>query len=131
MQFKRLIECTSVSAFSLIAFTAMHSQAAQDRILTPQPIPVQQPGVIIGQPSQSAPAPLATTPSLYQEWDHYYPELESAPSGAQYPGTVIGEVTLPSISELEAAHELAIEKIEKEIELLQEENDALLKKNND
>ena len=137
MQFKRLIECTSVSVFLVIAFASIHSNA-QDPILTvepvvvqqPQPepvlsqsVPVQQPEIILGQ----QPEVIIGQP-LYQEYGHYYPEFETAPP-VQYPGEVIGEVTLPSISDLESAHELAIEKIEKELELLKQQNQELSARN--
>ena len=67
MQFKHFVECTFLSAFSLIAFASLHSQAAQDPIVVPEPIPGRQ------QPQYIIPEPV---PSAYQEYNHRYPELE-------------------------------------------------------
>ena len=139
MQFKHFVECTFLSAFSLIAFASLHSQAAQDPIVVPEPIPGRQ------QPQYIIPEPV---PSAYQEYNHRYPELEQYPDpypvapAPQFQGKVIGEVILPSpadfnsdltmpspTSDLEKAHQLELEKIEKELLLLQQQNQKLSERN--
>ena len=90
MQFKRLIEFTSVSVFSLIAFASTHSNA-QEQTLTLEPVRIQQPEPESAQQPEPVPDQQSVQEPVSNPFQQPAPVQQSFQQPVQQPEIIIGQ----------------------------------------